>query len=244
MGVKVIGIPDPIFVNYLDHAKADAKTIGAMFEPNMETLANLAPDLILSSWPTQIEELSKIAPTIDMVAWGEGHIDNVLKMLEGFGKITGKEAEATKLAADLNGKIAATKAAIAGKGNALIVMTNGPKVSAYAGGSRFGWLHDYLALPEAVTAVAIKDHGDAISFEFIANANPDWLIVIDRGAAIGDEGQSAKQTLDNELVAGTTAWKKGQVIYLNSANIYIAGGGYQSISITLDKLAAAFNASK
>ena len=191
-----------------------------------------------------MEDLSKIALTIDMMPSGDKHIDKVLKIIGNLGKLTGKEVEAEKLISDLNNKIAHVKKAIKGKGNGLVIMTNGSKISAFSAGSRFGWFHDYLDLPEAVSAIAIKDHGDAISFEFIAKANPDWLIVIDRGAAVGAKGESAKQTLDNELVTDTTAWKKGQVVYLNSADIYIAGGGYQSISTTLEILAEAFNASK
>ena len=48
-------------------------------------------------------------------------------------------------------------------------------------------------------------------------------------------------TLDNALVAGTTAWEKGQVIYLNSANVYVAGGGYQSMMDAMDTLLAGFS---
>ena len=49
----------------------------------------------------------------------------------------------------------------------------------------------------------------------------------------------AAETLNNKLVAETTAWKSGQVIYLNAAKVYIAAGGYQSTMDTLDALSSA-----
>jgi iron complex transport system substrate-binding protein len=41
-------------------------------------------------------------------------------------------------------------------------------------------------------------------------------------------------------VAGTTAWANDQVIYLNSASVYVAGGGYQSMMSAMDTLIAGF----
>ena len=90
--------------------------------------------------------------------------------------------------------------AIAGKGKGLIILTNGPKISAYGQGARFGWIHGELGLPEAVENIETTAHGEAISFEFIHQADPDWLLVLDRAAAIGAEAQGAQATLDNPLV--------------------------------------------
>ena len=46
--------------------------------------------------------------------------------------------------------------------------------------------------------------------------------------------------LDNEIMHKTKAWKNKQIIYLNSADIYISGGGIQSQLRTLEHLAKAF----
>ena len=113
-------------------------------------------------------------------------------------------------------------------------------MSGYGPRSRFGWLYEVTGLaPAADDLDARAGHGDAISHQFIAQVNPDWLLVLDRGAAIGAAGQSAEATLDSELVRGTTAWRKGQVIYLPGDNIYLAPGGLTALSETLDSLAAA-----
>jgi iron complex transport system substrate-binding protein len=83
-----------------------------------------------------------------------------------------------------------------------------------------------------------------VSFEFIREANPDWLLVLDRAAAVGSNEQAARVTLDNELVAETTAWKKGQVVYLPAPDFYIAAGGVQSLERVLATVTEAFSAAK
>ena len=49
------------------------------------------------------------------------------------------------------------------------------------------------------------NHGQPVTFEYIKKTNPDWLFVLNRSAAIGEEGKAAKDVLDNPLVAETTA---------------------------------------
>lgn len=242
LNVHISGTVNNMYVDYLDDVKANAEVVGSLFEPDFEAINALAPDLIIvgSRSSTQAEAMGKLAPTIVMTVWGDNLLEQSVARLRAYGNIFDKTEEAAAIETAFNSQLDAAKAAVQGKGTALIVMTNGPKVSAYGAGSRFGWLHNELGLIEAVKGVDEATHGEAISFEFIRDANPDWLLVVDRVAAIGADGENAAQTLDNELVADTTAWKTGQVIYLPSASIYVAGGGIQSLQITLKTITEAF----
>ncbi|MGH1414413.1 MAG: siderophore ABC transporter substrate-binding protein [Pelagimonas sp.] len=241
LGVKPNGAVSPIYVTYLEGALDGATKVGTLFEPDFEAVAAMGPDLIVAGGRSAkvAPDLAKIAPTVDMTIW-EDTVGQGLDRLATFGRIFDKQAEAKALADSFNAKLDAAKTAVSGQGNALIIMTNGPKVSAYGAGGRFGWLHNTIGLPEAVEAVEQATHGEAISFEFIRDANPDILIVVDRLAAIGRDGERAQTTLDNALVHETTAWKTGKVIYLNSAPLYIASGGIQSMTMTLDEITTAF----
>lgn len=241
LGVKADGVLSPHYVSYLDGAVEGATPVGSFFEPDFEALAALNADLVIAGGrsSTHVEAFIKIAPTIDMTIW-EDTVGQGLERLDAYGKIFGKEAKAEELADAFNAKLDETKALLDGKGKALILMTNGPKVSAYGASGRFGWLHTNLDLQEAAKDVEQSTHGEAASFEFIKDTNPDILIVIDRLAAIGQDGESAKKTLDNPLVHETNAWKNGQVVYLSSAPLYIAGGGIQSMNIILDDIQATF----
>ena len=64
----------------------------------------------------------------------------------------------------------------------------------------------FEAAKAAVSSIKEKgNHGQPVTFEYIKKTNPDWLFVLDRSAAIGEEGKAAKDVLDNPLVAETTA---------------------------------------
>ncbi|MEP5759943.1 MAG: siderophore ABC transporter substrate-binding protein [Litoreibacter sp.] len=244
LGIAVDGVVTPAYLSYLEDAVEGTFSVGSLFEPDFEALNALQPDLIIAGGRSskQVPELTKFAPTVDMTIW-EDTVGQGLARLHAYGEIFDKEAEANALRTEFEAKLTTLKAASADTGSALILMTNGPKVSAYGAAGRFGWLHQVLGLPETVDEVEQSTHGEAISFEFIKDANPDVLLVIDRLAAIGTEGENAKTTLDNALVRETTAWKTGNIIYLSSAPIYIAGGGIQSMNITLDELLAVFSGS-
>lgn len=239
LGVPVAGSVSKTFVDYLAKYQGD---LGTLFEPDLEALYALRPDLVIAGGRSaaKVDELAKIAPTVDMTFTGDLLIDEAKERLEDYGRLFGLEDRAALIEGQLDAKVAEARAAIAGKGKGLILLTNGPKISVYGKGSRFGWIHGELGLPEAVENIETTAHGEAISFEFIRQADPDWLLVLDRAAAIGAEAQGAQATLDNPLVRETKAWKAGHVIYLNAAEIYISSGGVQSLDHTLDLLIKAF----
>ncbi|KAA9007827.1 siderophore ABC transporter substrate-binding protein [Histidinibacterium aquaticum] len=242
LGVEVDGVPDITPPAYLEEAMSGAEIVGTLFEPDFEALAVMAPDLIVAGGrsQTQVEPLSQVAPTIDMTIWGADLVEQAQARVTAYGEIFGLSGEAEALNTALDEKIAEVSGLVEGQGKALILLANGGKISAYGADSRFGWLHQVVGLPQAHENLEAETHGEAVSFEFVAEVNPDWILVIDRGAAIGQEGEAAQATLDNPLIAGTTAAEEGQIVYLDPAPLYLAGGGIQSLSHTLDELAAAF----
>ncbi|RVU84859.1 siderophore ABC transporter substrate-binding protein [Leucothrix sargassi] len=246
LGVPVTGTVEKMFVDYLDEVGKSATVVGSLFEPDYKALSSMKPDLIIVGGrsSTTLDKVSKIAPAIDMTVWGDDLLKQVRQRLTSYGQLFDKEAKAEALVKELDNALSEAKAAVADKGNGLIIMTNGTKVSAFGAGSRFGWIYSALDLPASTEDISIANHGDTVSFEFILKQNPDWLLIVDRGAAIGQEGSSAKQTLDNEIMHKTKAWQNQQIIYLNSADIYISSGGTQSQLRTLKQLTAAFNKAK
>ena len=240
LGVPVAGVPDRLYLDSLAMLKDGTTVIGTLFEPDLERLAMLAPDLIVVGGrsATQFDAVAPLAPVIDMTIW-EDPLTQARARLTAYGVLFDRVEAAAALDAALSAKIASVRQAAAGKGSALIVMTNGPKLSAYGRGTRFGWIHDALGIAQAHPGLDPQVHGDAISLEFIAAVDPDWLIVVDRSAAIG-QAAAANATLDNPLVAGTKAAQAGQIIALSAAPVYIAGGGYGAMMTTLQELMSAF----
>lgn len=242
LGVMPAGTIDNVTVPALRDAVIDVPPVGTLFEPDLEALANLGPDLVIVGGRSapQLQAVAQVAPAIDMTL-GTDLLADAPARIEAYGTLFGKKAEAEALTADLEARLAALRAAAEGQGTALIVLTNGPKMSAYGRDSRFGWIFGAAGLAEAVEGLDQATHGQGISHEFIAEANPDWLLVVDRGAAIGEDGQGAEATLRSRLVEGTTAWQKGQVIYLDPAAAYISAGGYSAMTTLLDQLTKALS---
>nr|WP_304619442.1 siderophore ABC transporter substrate-binding protein [Paracoccus sediminilitoris] len=240
MGVTPAGTIDDIMVPALREGARDAAPVGTLFEPDLEALAGLAPDLVIVGGrsSTQLQTVSQVAPAIDMTI-DTDLLPEARARIDAYGTLFGKQDRAAQMRETLDDKLAALEDAAHGHNTAMIVMTNGPKMAAYGKGSRFGWIYGATGLAEAAPDLDEATHGQAITHEFIAEADPDWLLVVDRGAAIGEDGQGAKATLTSDLVAGTTAWSRGQVVYLDPAANYIAAGGYGSLIATLDQLTKA-----
>lgn len=238
LGVSGLNGPSKTYApRYADYAAG----LGTLHEPDFEAINALEPDLIIAAnrSSSKVEDLSNLATTIDMTMRGTEILDGTRQRLADYGALFGKETEAAALIETLNAELAETKALAQDRGTALLIMTNGGKISAYGAAGRFGWLYQELGLTEVVADIETVTHGEAISFEFIAEHNPDWILVLDRAAAIGAEGEGAAATLDNPLVAGTTAGQNDQIIYLPATEFYVSSGGYTSTITVLDTIQAA-----
>ncbi|WP_332065672.1 siderophore ABC transporter substrate-binding protein [Bartonella sp. CB189] len=248
LGISAVaGVPEgkkPEYLQEFDDAKYEK--IGTIFEPDYEKIAALQPDLIVISSRTQTKykDLSKIAPTIDLTVRNQDSLEDIKNNVSILGKIFGKEEEAKKEIAQLNENLEKVRKSTKGKGTGLILMTSGGKISALGPQSRFDIIHSQFGIAAATDKLTVQKHGQLISPEFILETNPDWLLVIDRDAAIGREGQSAAQLLNNELVHRTVAGKQNQIIYLDSWNWYRASGGLTGLNEAAEQISKAFTKSK
>jgi iron complex transport system substrate-binding protein len=240
LGVDVAGVPSSNIPDYLGKYR-DQKylKIGTLFQPDYEAVHAARPDLIIVAGRSApaYRELAKIAPTIDLTLKPGNFMAGVKQNTQTLGRVFGKEKEASTLVARLDASVAKVREIAKTTGKALIVMTNGGKVTAYGKGSRFGWVHDDLGIEPAVSDLESATHGEAISFEFLLQTNPDWLFVLDRDSVVGHAGASARQTLDNELVAATTAAQRNQIVYVDSTRWYLVGGGINALQDSVDQLA-------
>lgn len=248
LGVKIGASVDAQRLAYLDAPLKDAVKAGTLFEPNYEALNAYNPQLIVigsrMAKDKVSDELAKLAPTIDMTAQTDNMKESAKARIDAYGRIFGKQAEADALKAEIDKTFADAKAAAQGKGKGLVILVNAGKLSAFGRDSRLGgWIHRDIGVPAADEAIKEGSHGQPVSFEYIKEKNPDWLFVLDRSAAIGEEGQAAREVLDNPLVAQSTAWKKGQVVYL-PPETYLAAGGAQELLNAGNLLKDAFSQAK
>jgi iron complex transport system substrate-binding protein len=247
LGVPVAGVPRALIPDYLSKYRGDAYAkIGSLFEPDLEAVHAARPDLILVAARSspRYGELARIAPTIDLTVQPERFLEQSRQNIETLGRIFDKQAEAAALLARIDGGVARLRERAASAGTGLFIMVSGGRLTAYGPGSRFGWLHNQLGIRPAVTDMQAANHGQAISFEFIARTDPEWLFVLDRDTAIGQAGAAGRQVLDNELVAATRAARSGRILYVDPAKWYIASSGATALISIIEDLAAAVEAGR
>lgn len=238
LGVDVAGIPDGPMPAMLQHFKDGTEKVGSLFEPDFEAVNALQPDLIIVASRSQSKyaDLAKLAPTIDLTVSPDQFKEGVEGNARLLGEIFGKEDEAEAQIAAFETSLETLQGLTADAGTALMLLTTGGKVAAFGPGSRFGDVYDLYGFEPADSALDVGNHGQAVSFEYIMEKNPDWLYVLDRDAAIGTSGEAANQLLDNELVARTNAWKNDHVIYADSGLLYLAPAGIRAQKILVDQV--------
>ncbi|AOZ87763.1 ABC transporter [Bacillus xiamenensis] len=240
LGVNVTALPKQVIPKYLSKYESDKYVnVGGLKEPNFEKIAELKPDLIIIQHrqADAFDEFSEIAPTIYMDVDNANYMKSFKKNAETLGKIFDKEDKVKKELSAIDQKVdALKKQAKELKKNGLVIMANDSKMTAFGPKSRYGLIHDVFGITPADSKLEPSDkHGQSISYEYMVKTNPDYLFVVDRGEAIGEE-TSAKQLVENDYVKSVKAIKNNHVVYLNSDMWYLAGGGLESLNAMIDEV--------
>ncbi len=242
LGVNVAGVPHSNLPEFLSQY-ADVANVGTLFEPDFEVVNSLNPELIIVAGrsATVYPDLAKIAPTIDLTVPADDFINGFKANTLILGRIFGQEAEVEARLAEIDESIARVNGLATESGaKALIVMVSGGEITAYGPGSRFGLIHDELGVAPSVEDIEAATHGDAISFEFILEHNPDILFVLDRDSAVGQSGEAAGQVMDNELVHATNAWQNDKLVYMEPTAWYLANTGLNTVAQMIAQVEGAF----
>jgi len=99
---EIVAVSD--FCDYPEAALAKEK-VGSSWTTNTEKIIELTPDIVFVFGEGQAEANEQIAAAgITIVKFEPESIAEILSAIEAIGKITGTEAEASKLIADMTGK--------------------------------------------------------------------------------------------------------------------------------------------
>ncbi len=235
IGVKPTGIPKKFLPNYLSDFRSDADIadVGSVIEPDFEAISGLRPDLILISTRQErfYDELSEIAPTVFIGTDSKNYLPSFEKNVELIARIFSKQELAQAKVETLHAKINAAQAKfIQDPHKALFLIYNNGKFSAFGKGSRFGFVHDVLGIKPILDLQDESVHGQRVSNELIAEANPDYLFIVDRNAAV--MGKVANRgEVENQLIQQTKAYKNGKIFYLDPNVWFISGGGLTSVDL-------------
>lgn len=235
-GLTKTGVFPDALDTYSDDEYAD---IGTLKEPKMDVIAELGPDLIIYGARTAAME-PEFAKISDQVVAGDPETSDVVasnrEKVEELAALFGAEDAATEELAEIDEKVAATRAEAEEAGTALVLMTSGGKVTGYGPGSRFDLIYNELGMQPAGDVESDGRHGAPLSWEQIAELDPDHLFVIDRDAAIGNEGEAARALLDNPVFNRTSAATNDNVHVLDGQNWYLVGSGLGVLGEMIDEI--------
>ncbi|SHK20664.1 iron complex transport system substrate-binding protein [Pseudonocardia thermophila] len=147
---------------------ASVKDVGVRGEPSVESIAALQPDLILATDQLPegaVAQMEQFAPVV-FVPGGDAEdpVGQMRENLQLVAKLVGKEAEAQKLLADFDAKLADAKTKLAAKTGQKFVFTDGwaeggqVSLRPYTKGSLVGGVTEQLGLVDAWPA----EEGDAV----------------------------------------------------------------------------------
>lgn len=241
LGVQVKGLPKTNAPAYLSHYNTDAyENAGGLMEPDFEAVYAMEPDLIIiaNRQSEHYDEFSKIGPTILIDIETEQYLESFRTNVTLLGEIFSKEKEAAEELNKIETAIAELGKKVEKEGRTgLIVLTTGGKISAYGPGSRFGILHEAFGFKPADENIEVSTHGMSVSFEYVAEINPDYLFVVDRDAVV--EGKdTAQEVIENDMIKNTDAYRNGNIVYLNPNYWYLAGSGLISVNEMIKQIEA------
>lgn len=240
LSIPIAGLPKGNLPKYLSKYGNDdtIMDIGNLMDPNFEKINELGPDLIvISARQSKLyDELSKIAPTIYMDIDKDDYLGSFEKNARQLGELFDKEVEVEKELTIIKSKIAKIKQiSETSHKTGLIVLVNEGRYSAYGKGSRFGIIHDVFGIKPADQNIEVATHGQSVSNEFIQKVNPDYLFVIDRGAALKKNDLNTA-AFSNPLIEKTKAYQNDKIIFLSPDVWYLSGGGLESVSMMVDEI--------
>lgn len=253
-GVDLVAAPVDLMPKGLSYTTdKNVQNIGTHREPNLELLVSTRPDLVVlgQRFADQYEPVKKLVgdtPVVDTNLKENADLPTELKRHSTLlGKLFQHEQDATRLNQALDAAIAKAKGAYSKDQTVMGLITSGTDISyaAPSTGRSVGPFFPMLGLTPALQQTG-KDnsHGDDISVEAIAKADPDWLIVLDRDAATGDgKVKSAKELITTSpALKNVTAVKRGNIFVLPD-NFYVAED-IKNYTDSLNRLAAAFAAKR
>ncbi|MGO2194529.1 siderophore ABC transporter substrate-binding protein [Brachybacterium sp.] len=202
--------------------------LGLHHEPDLEAVVAAEPTLIVNGqrFTQYHDDFVKYAPDATILELDprddQPFADELKRQVSVLGTVFGKEAEAEQLGADLDAAMERVRAAYDGSATIMAVITSGGDIGYIAPGAgrTLGWTFEALGLVPALEVEGASDdhQGDDISVEAIADANPDWILVMDRDAAISaddPEYTPANEVLDSsEALSSVAAVAEDNIVYM------------------------------
>lgn len=240
-GSIVIGAPLSVLPSYLEQYKnANIADTGNMKEPSIDAIKQAKPQLIIidGRQASKTQELSKIAPVINLSVDAKNYLESTKKHINLLADITGTENTASTLIQALDVKINnAQSVAQSSPKKAIVAIHNDGKMILINASSSAALIHDVLKVKRAVPFfIQPINNGERpkptfIDNNYVSDVKPDIIYVVDRSKAIGQTAMK-EDFFDAKILAASNT----QVVYLTPDLWYLSGGGAESLDRQIDEV--------
>jgi iron complex transport system substrate-binding protein len=196
-GAQVVGVSS--FDEYPPQVKS-LERVGALLDPNLERILALKPDLVAIYGSQQDVQTQLTRAQIPVYSYRHAGLADITKTIKDIGERSGHAAEAQKVAAGIDARLASVRDRVAGYHRPRTMLVFGREAGAlrgiYASGG-IGFLHDMLVAAGGEDVFAdIKRESVQATTELILARQPDIILEIR-----GSSHETASQSRD------LTAWR-------------------------------------
>lgn len=220
---------------YLEnHLPDGVQAVGALNNPNLERLLELAPDLILTGpvKPEQLAILNDIAPTVVSYRVDEPWQQSMLRTARALGR----EAEGQAVLARYQARVDTARARLAGhRGESLSIVRWNPKGPSYMFHDAFASrvIRDIGLVRPASQRDAGTTHSMALSLESLEWLDGDWL-VIGTLAASGEAVDALGQARQTPAFGQLSAIARGHFAAVDGSVWTSSGGPLAALQVIED----------
>ncbi|WP_028463792.1 siderophore ABC transporter substrate-binding protein [Nesterenkonia alba] len=201
-------------------------------EPDLEQIIAAEPDLIINGqrYSQYYEDIIDVTESAgydtvvlefdEAVNDPDTFIEGLIEKTEKLGEVFGEQETAQEIIDEFEAEVDRVTELYDGESTVMGLMTSGGDIQYLAPGTgrTIGPLFNAFDLVPALEQDAEDEaHGDDISVEAIADANPDWLLVTDRDARLDSDDpdyQPADELLaESPALQEVTAVQEGNIVY-------------------------------
>lgn len=207
---------------------ASIADVGTHNEPNLELIVAADPDVVIigQRFTQFYDDVAALVPDATMIELdprdGEPFTDELKRQVTVLGEVFGKQDEAKQLTDDFDASLERVKAAYDPAQKAMAINVSGGEIGYIAPGKgrTLGPIFTDAGLTPALEVEESSDNheGDEISVEAIAASNPEWILVMDRSAAVDADNPEFKPAAEvieaSEALKNVPAVQKGQIVYM------------------------------
>ena len=224
LGVPMVGVPTSSYT--LPDSVANATRIGNPMSPDMEVIASLAPDVIVSvdSLSEELAEQFKILGADVKFANLSGY-EGLKKTITELGTYFGVEAKAQELISGFSAKEAGIEAKIAGKDAPTVLIIFGAGTS-FMTASEDTYVGDLVKRVGGVNIITDSPSAFApVDMEYLVAQNPDYILFMSHA-----NPQESLKAFKQE-VEGNPAWNNFDAV--NEDRLIALETGYFGMSANL-----------